>query len=244
MWKTLGTLDIKIRYRRSAIGPFWLTISMAVTIYFMGFLYGHLFKLDLKNYFPYLASGIISWSFISMLIIESNHAFVESANYIKNQPFAISTFIMKIITRNLIIFAHNLLAYLPIMFIFDAGLNSNLLYFLPGLALVCINAYFWGGVLAIIGARYGDFDQIIKSIIQVVFFVTPIMWMPKLLPEKYQWVVLANPFAQFLQLLRNPLIGQPISLYTLSVMIIITVLGILLFGHLVKRYKYRIVYWL
>lgn len=244
IWLTLSLLDIKIKYRRSSLGPFWLTLSMAVTIYSMGFLYGHLFHLNLQDYFPYLASGIICWTLISTLIIDSNQAFIESSTYIKNQPFNMSTFLMKIICRNFIIFAHNLVAYIPIMLMFKVGLDINFLFIFPGLLLICINAYFWGGILATLGTRFGDFDQIIKSVMQVVFFVTPVMWMPSLLPERVLWIVYLNPFAHFLQVIRNPLVGQAVSMTSLLCVLVMSAIGIITFCLLSKRARYRIVYWL
>ncbi|PNL60048.1 ABC transporter permease, partial [Legionella anisa] len=76
IWFMLGTQDIKLRYRFSSIGPFWITINMAITVYSMSFLYSHLFKVKLEDYLPYLTSGIICWSFLSNLFIEGSNAFI------------------------------------------------------------------------------------------------------------------------------------------------------------------------
>ena len=244
MWYTLGAQDISLRYRRSTIGPFWLTISMAVTIYSMGFLYSHLFRIDTQEYFPYLASGIISWGFISVLLQESSSAFVESYNYIKNQECSLTTFLMRLIFRNLTVFFHNFLAFIPVAFIYNTGFGLNFLLILPGIFIVCVNALFWGGVMATAGTRFRDFEQIIKSLIQVIFFLTPIMWLPSLLPEKYQWVITYNPFASFLSLIRNPMLNKGIDYSVLSMVTLVTILGFYFFTVCINKYKYRIVFWL
>lgn len=95
VWLTLASQDIKLRYRRSVLGPLWITISMAVTIYSMGFLYGKLFHVELKTYFLYLASGIIGWSYISSLLLESGQVFIESEGYIRNHESYVSMFLMR-----------------------------------------------------------------------------------------------------------------------------------------------------
>lgn len=244
IWLLLGTQDIKLRYRRSVIGPFWITISMAVTIYSMGFLYGHLFKVDLNYYFPYLATGIIGWSLISTLMIEGSNVYLESENYIKNQDSFLSLFMMRLILKNGIIFLHNLIAFIPIIFIFHIGVGFKTLLIIPGLLIIGINTICWGTLAAIIGTRYRDFTPIIVSLVQIIFFLTPIVWFPNLLPTQYQWIINYNPCNQFLNLIRAPLMNQVISVNTICVVSIVSFIGLLLYVHFINQYKHRIVFWL
>lgn len=244
IWFMLGTQDIKLRYRCSSIGPFWITINMAITILCMSFLYGHLFKLEIGNYLPYLSSGIISWAFISSLLQEGSNAFIESESYIRNQNNFVSIFLMRLILRNLIIFAHNLLVFIPIIFLFHTGLSLNLLLIIPGLIILSINALTWGTLLSMMTTRFRDFNQIITSLIQIAFFMTPIMWMPSLLPERLQWVVVYNPFNQLLNLIRAPMLNQVMSIPGIMIVMFISVLGFFLYALSVQKYKYRIVFWL
>ena len=244
IWLMLGSQDIKLRYRRSMIGPFWITISMVVTIYSLGFLYGHLFKVNLENYFPYLASGIIGWSFISVLLLESSNAFIEAENYIKNQDSYMSIFMMRLVLRNTIILMHNMLAFIPIIFIFHTGVSVKMLFLIPGVFLIGINAVCWGTLVGMIGTRYRDFTQIVSSFIQVVFFLTPVMWMPYLLPEKSQWIVAYNPFNQFLNLIRAPLMNEVIGLHNLMAVLFLSIIGFLLYACYLRKYKHCIVFWL
>jgi ABC-type polysaccharide/polyol phosphate export permease len=244
IWLMLGTQDIKLRYRRSALGPLWITISMAVTVCSMGFLYGHLFKVDLNHYFPYLTAGIISWSFISTLLSESSNTFIESERYIRNQESFLSLFLLRLILRNSLVFLHNLLVLVPVLFIFHMGVGFNTLLVIPGLIIIALNALFWGTLLAVLGTRYRDFSQIVNSVIQVVFFITPVMWTPNLLPENMQWMVQYNPFNHFLNFLRMPLLNQAPSLYSIAIGLGITVAGSLLYAAILSRYKHRVVFWL
>ncbi|QLH42734.1 MAG: ABC transporter permease [Coxiellaceae bacterium] len=115
LWLMLSWQDIRLRYRRSSIGPFWITISMAISIYTMGFLYGQLFKIDLKQYYPFLAAGMLSWNLISMLIIDGTNTFIEAESYLKQMKLPYTAFVMRVLCRCLIIFAHNILVIVPIM---------------------------------------------------------------------------------------------------------------------------------
>ena len=102
----LAWKDIRLRYRRSHLGPFWITLSMGITIYSMGFLYGNLFGVKLSHYFPLLAAGMLTWALISTLILESTAAFVEADAYLKQMKLPFSTFVLRILARNFIIFFH------------------------------------------------------------------------------------------------------------------------------------------
>ena len=118
IWLLLSWQDIRLRYRRSQLGPFWITISMAVTIYTMGFLYGHIFKMNLQEYFPYLTGGMLTWALISSLLNESTNTFIEAESYIKQIKLPYTTYIFRMTTRNVIIFLHNIVIIIPLIFIF------------------------------------------------------------------------------------------------------------------------------
>lgn len=244
VWLLLGWQDVKLRYRRSTLGPFWITISMAVTIYTMGFLYGVLFKQNMSTYYPFLAAGLLSWSLISTIICESTNIFIEAERFIKQMKQPYSLFIFRAITRNFIIFFHIILAFIPIAIFFKISLNLNSLYFFLGLFLIWLNGVSYSTILATLGARYRDLTQLINSLVQIIFFLTPIIWSPKLLPENLKFIVELNPFAEFIELLRNSLLGLPLSEFNLPIVLGITIVGLCFSFLLFAKYRSRIVYWL
>lgn len=246
IWLMLAYQDIKLRYRRSVLGPFWITISMAITVYSMGFLYAHLFHTDMKQYYPFLVAGMLSWSLISNVIIDLTEAFVSGDGLIKQIKLPYSLYIHRIAARHLIVFFHNLLVMLPIFIIFHADVKINFatLTLIPNLLLTYINTISFGLILAMIGARYRDVTQIIKSLIQVAFFITPVMWNPIVLPTQYQAFLIFNPFYIFVELLRAPLTGQCNSMLIYAIALFITLLGMTICALMFKRYRARIIYWL
>ncbi len=244
IWLLISWQDIRLRYRRSSLGPFWITISMAISIYTMGFLYGHLFKMDLKDYYPFLAMGMLSWNFIYILIVDGTNAFIESENYLKQMKLYYSIFVFRIVSRALIIFLHNILVIVPIILIFHVKLTFATLLIFPALLIIVFNGFCYGMVLAMIGARYRDVIQIIVSLMQVAFFLTPIMWNPSVLPQQYQFVVALNPFAQFIDLLRDTMLGQIPSNYTLSFTLMVSLIGFVIMLSIFTKVRKRIIYWL
>lgn len=246
IWYLLAYQDIKLRYRRSVLGPFWITISMAITVYSMGFLYGHLFHIGLKQYYPFLVAGMLAWALISTVITDLTDTFMISEGLIKQIKLPYSLYLHRVIARNLLIFSHNLLVMVPIYFIYHESvqLNTSTLFVIPGLAIIYLNACFFGIILAMIGSRYRDVSQIIKSLIQVVFFVTPVMWSPEILPEPKRFIVFANPFYSYLELVRAPLLGNIPTLFNYLVTFAITFIGMIIAWRMFVNYRSRIIYWL
>lgn len=246
IWLMLAYQDIKLRYRRSMLGPFWITLSMAISAYTMGFLYSHLFHSDLQSYFPFLVGGMITWALISTLIVELTDAFSASGNLLKQIKLPYSLYIHRIVTRNIIIFFHNIAVIVPLFFIFHQTLklNLNTLFLFMGLFIIYINALVYGLTLAMIGSRYRDISQIVKSLIQVIFFITPVMWKPDVLPASKQFIVLFNPFSSYIEMIRAPLIGTLPALHDFVMVSVMTIAGILMCHFLFVRYRARIVYWI
>lgn len=246
IWLMLAYRDISVRYRRSVLGPFWLTLSMAITVFTMGYLYGHLFHTDLQRYYPLLAAGMLTWTLLSSIITEATEAFSTTTALIQQIKLPYTLYVHRVIARNVIIFFHNIVVMIPILLIFHdyAKINACTLLLIPGLIALYINAFLYSGIFAMIGARYRDVSQIIRSLVQVIFFVTPVMWSPEVLPKEDQIFVDLNPFFAFIQIIREPLLGKLPTMHNVAVVVITTVIGALIAAKMFTRYRARIVYWL
>ena len=139
LWTMLGWNDIRQRYRRSVLGPFWITISMAVFITLLGEIYSHIFKIELKTYLPYLSLGYIIWGFVATTTSESFVSFQESERVIRQIRLPYSIYVFRVVWRNFIVFLHTIVIFVPVAIIFDVRPGFTGLLALPGLALVYIN---------------------------------------------------------------------------------------------------------
>lgn len=246
VWFLLAYQDLRLRYRRSVLGPFWITLSMAITVYSMGFLYGSLFHIELDRYFPFLVSGMLSWSLISTNLNDLTDTFICYESLLKEIKLPYTLHIQRIAIRNILIFFHNIIVMVPIYLFFSAGAKVNLhtLFLLFSLVLIYINSVFLGLLLAMIAARYRDISQLIKNLIQVIFFVTPVMWNPDVLPANRQFFVWGNPLYPFIEMIRAPLLGHLPSFAIIARSLSITLLTVIFSFILFRRYRSRIIYWL
>jgi len=241
----LGWQDVRQRYRRSALGPFWLTISMGVMIGTIGLVFGQIFESPMAEFLPFLAVGMIFWTFVSSVLTEGCTGFISAEGIIKQLPLPLFVHILRMIWRNMLILAHNLVI-LPIVFLVMAKAPTVLVFLsLPGFALVLLNLTWAALILAILCARYRDLPQIMNSILQVAFYLTPILWMPKLLPQRAGLYLLdLNPFYHLFEIMRAPLLGEVPALSNWLVSLGLAIVGWTVALAVYGRFKGRIAYWL
>lgn len=241
----LGWQDVRQRYRRSALGPFWLTISMGVMIGTIGIVFGQIFNSPMQEFLPFLAVGMILWSFVSSVITEGCTGFIAAEGIIKQLPLPLFLHILRMIWRNTLILGHNILIFPLVLLAVGKPLNELAVICIPGFLLVLMNLTWMALILAIFCARYRDLPQIIGSILQVVFYLTPIMWMPSLLPQRAGLYLLdLNPAYHLLEIVRSPLLGQLPSATNWVVSLVLALVGWGIAIAVYGRYKQRIAYWL
>ncbi|MEK6423141.1 MAG: ABC transporter permease [Burkholderia gladioli] len=243
IWTLLGWLEIRQRYARSTVGPFWLTISMGVMIASLGVVYGTLFGQNIREYLPFLAASLVMWSLLSQTITEGSVAYINGGSYIRQMATPKLIFILQVQWRNLIVMMHNAVIIVALLAIFGVHNWLVLPLFIPGLLLYVANMMWISMVAGLLSARFRDLPQIISALLQVAFYVTPIIFRPAAL-NRFQFIVEWNPLAYMIEVVRGPLIGQAPSALTWIVVASMAVVGWTLALLLTGRFVKRIPYWI
>lgn len=242
LWRALAMQDIRLRYRGSMLGPFWLTLSTTIMIGAMGVLYSKLFHMDTTAYFPFLAIGLVIWQFISTVITEGCNTFVAVQHLIQQAKMPYSTHAYRSVCRNLLVFAHSVVI-LPVVFLavwHPVGWRALLA--IPALAVLAINGMWISLLLGMLSARFRDVPPIVSSFLQVVFFVTPVFWMPDALGV-WRQTAECNPLFAAIDIVRAPLLGLPTAIHSWSIMAGLTIGGVAVCFLLFARFRPRIAYW-
>jgi lipopolysaccharide transport system permease protein len=242
LWGTLAWYDIVLRYRRSLLGPWWITLSMGAMLLGMGPLYAALFGVPLARFYPHLALGIIFWNFLSTAINDGCQAFITAAPYLKQGAVPRSVFVWRSLARQLFFLAHHLVLYLPVAIWAGLTWNPRMLLVFPGLLVVIINLHALSITLGLLSARFRDVPNIVASSLQLLMFLTPVFWFPEKLPERSRFI-LYNPLAQLLDVLRLPLLGGSPAPGTVRFLLYFTVLNVAVAALLYGRLRRQVVYW-
>lgn len=247
-WRIFGIIgvnDIQKRYARSKLGQFWLTISLAVHIATLGFVWAYLFKLQVKEYLPFISTSIIIWHFILGCITEGTNVFITCTSYLKELNIPKICYINSVFVRNKIILFHNLLVLVPIYWFCSIYVSfKSLLLFICAFTLLCLFLFPVMLVLGIIALRFRDIPNMIVSLMQIVFYLTPVMWKTNLMPERFHQYLILNPFAVFIELCTNPLLGnQTLTEYWIASIFYILA-GFAVALPMFSKYRSKITYWL
>ena len=210
LWRlflTLGWLDIRLRYRGSVLGPFWLTLSTGVMVAALGVLYSALFKMALPDYLPFLAVSLVLWGFVSSIVAEGSACFTGSEGMIRSVRMPFLVYAARVVVRNLLVLAHNVLVIVVVYAVFNRWPGPALLWVLPGLVLWIVDALAISMLLGALCARFRDIAPIVGSVMNIAFFISPIIWKPELLTaDQASWLPF-NPFYTLLEVVRAPMLG-------------------------------------
>lgn len=243
LWVALGTMEVKQRYKRSVLGPFWITINIGIMIFGIGYIYANVFHSLHSSYIPYLATGIIAWNFINSSLSEGTAAFILAGPIIKNVTISKLIHILHCLWRNIIIFLHNIIIMVPVYAIYGGFPGRGILAVIPGAILLILFLLAASLLLAVISARYRDIPPAIAGLLQLAFFATPIIWETKSL-SAYRWVIEFNPFFHLVECVRAPLLEGNVPLLSFAVTACLAIIiGVVALAAYAGARR-RIVFWL
>lgn len=243
LWGRMGWNDILQRYRRSLLGPFWLTASMAIMVVALGFLYAELFNTPIRDFLPFLCTGLLVWNLLATFLSEGGMIFTAAESYIKQVRLPYSIYVYRSSWSKIIIFAHNFVIYFGVLIYFGIWPGATALLAIPGLILLVLNGMLATVYIGILSARFRDIPPLIASVVQLVFFVTPIMWKPELL-QRRAYIADINPFFHLIEIARTPLLGNVPDLKNYLAVLLITAVNLGLAGLVFTRFRSRIAYWI
>lgn len=247
LWGRLGWLEIKRRYRRTIIGPFWTSLSLFIFVVVLGTVGSGLLSKQSHDYLPYLVAGMVVWVLLSNILLEAGGVFTSGAGLLRQKQFEYSLLIYALVWRNLVVFFHNTIVYLAIFLFYTPGqITLKIIYYgIPAMAVLLLNAFWMALLLGIITLRFRDIQQIVQSMLQVSMFVTPIFWHPDSLSGLRRILFVGlNPLYHLLSIVRDPLLGETPRLNSWIAVLLITVVGWTVTLVVYRTFRKRIPYWI
>lgn len=271
LWSHLGWQDIKQRYRRSVLGPLWITLSMAVTAIGLGLLYSQLLGAEIGTFLPYITVGFVVWGFIIGCLTEGTDTFISNEGLIKHLPAPLTVYALRTVWRLTLMFLHNLIVYVVVLAIFfgnilneyvitevepplepivQPGLSWTILLAIPAVIVIAINGVWVTMFFGIISTRFRDIPQVIAALSSLMFFMTPIVWSSDILLAKFGeaagWrnlILDLNPLYHYLEIIRAPMLGMQVAATHWIVVGVFTVVGWALTLVVMRNYRARVSYW-
>lgn len=234
--------DTKARYRRSVLGPFWIVLGTAIGVAGLGYLWSAILGVDHATLVPSLTMGLVIWQLLSGVVIESTVTFSRYAQIIRNIQTPFTIFPLQLVVRHMINFAHNLIVVLVVMALYVRDYSWIQFLFFPNLLLVFINLLWMGTLIAVLGARFRDLELLIGAVMPMLFFLSPVIYRPENL-QMQGWLLLVNPFAYFIEAIRDPLIGMVPGWHIYAGLLGMTIIGWTITLWLLSSRHSRIAFW-
>lgn len=245
IWWGLTWASITSQYRRTYLGPWWLTVRMMIFVIGLTVLFGVLFSQDLTSFLPYVAVGYVGFTWMTSMIIQGSTSLTLATSQIKSAPGPLAIHAYKSMANPTIQFGHDALVILVVLLAFRPPVTWTIVFVPIALAVIVVNGLFVGLWLGPMVARFRDVGPMVQSIVQVLFFFTPIFWIPSQLTVD-QRIALSvwNPLTYLLEFFRAPLLGTPLAWWTLVGVAAITLVnvfvGIWVFSRNLNRVAYLI----
>jgi lipopolysaccharide transport system permease protein len=233
-----------MRYQRSTLGVGWIFLNLAISILAIGVIYSQLLGQELREFIPFLAIGLVGWGYLTSSIVEGGNAFVVSEGYIKQIGLPTYVYVFRFfvsITTTLLI---SLPAFFVVAIFYSVPFGPGTLWVLPGILLVGLVSFLMIAIFSHLNVRFRDVSHIASLSLQVMFFVTPIIWPAQLLNKhRLAWVIDLNPFYHILEVLRRPLLTSQPATGTNYVVVVALIAALSLIAWIItKLYNQRIAY--
>jgi ABC-2 type transport system permease protein len=242
LWWRLAWQEIRHRYRRSLLGPFWLTISAGLGVVVMGPLYGTLLGVETGTYLPHLAVGLVVWQLVAGMATEGCQAFIAAEGFIRNAPLPLTTHVWRVVCRNAVIFAHSAVLLVVVFAIYPQPWSASVLTVPLALGVVLVAGFAFTLLAGLASARFRDLPQIVTSLVQVLFFVTPVLWSADMLGDRARHAAW-NPLLHYLEIVRAPLLGRAAPPWSWAIALVLTAFVTALAFAAFARWRRRIAFW-
>ena len=243
--KILTISDLKVKYQSSVLGFAWSLLNPLLMMLVLYLVFSNLFKANQDHFALYLLIGIVSWRFLAIGSSASMGAIVGKSSlvtkiYIPRQVLVMSTVLSSFISSIL-----EFLVLVPLLIILGAGISPYILLFPFIHVIYFLIVYGLSLILAALYVYYRDLNQIWDVLIQIGFFLSPIVYPLSTVPPAYLKYYLLNPITALMQMYRDVLLYHQLpalgnAALTLGAGLILMVIGTMVFKRLERRFAEEI----
>lgn len=241
----LASEDMRARYARTALGPWWNVLSTAVFVFALGLTFGALFGQPLETFLPYVAASIACWNFMNSIVQDGPLVLVRANGIIQAYPLPLSTQIFRSVADKSMIMCHFLLVYVGLAIFLKLPITiPTILMFIPAALVYIVAAIGVSLALGVLGARFRDLGPALATIMTMAFLLTPVFWQKVSLKPEQHWITDLNPFFHLLEIGRQPLLGHYAALEHWIASIGIAAFSLIAGSLIFATMRRKIYYWL
>ncbi len=224
--KHLTLRDIRVRYKQSFLGLFWIVLNPFFQMLIMSFIFSHI--VPFRNigipYPLFLYAGLLPWVFFVGSLTTSMNVFLEDAPLIKKIYFPREVLILSTLLAKTFDFILSLIVFVLLLLFFKVQFTPYMLLVIPIFFIQFLFMYGLSLILAAANLFYRDIQYLLNLVLTLWFYLTPVLYAVELFPEQYRWIFRINPMSVFINAYRQVLFGAKLpNLSSLAVGAVISI---------------------
>ncbi len=234
--------DFKDRYIGTGLGQFWYILSPIITIFIYTVIFSDFMKMKMNiidssyAYSIYLVPGILSWTAFSTILIRLNSSFEVKSNLIKKINVPAYTFQLSILITEFLTFCISMSLSIVFLILIKHPITWAYIWILPIMLLQTIFVFGLGVIFSLFTPFFKDLKEAVPIMIQLWFWMTPIVYVKDMIADKYPWILVYNPFYYFLHIYQDIFLFSKIpSFRDVMITIVIAFFVLFLAGFLYKK---------
>ncbi|MEO1953866.1 MAG: ABC transporter permease [Campylobacterales bacterium] len=234
--------DFKEKYVGTALGQFWFLIHPVIMIVIYTVIFSSFMKMKLNvvdnsfAYSIYLIPGILAWTTFATILTRLSISFDEKKDFIKKINIPMYTFQLSVVITEFFILVLSYILAIVFLLLVDHPVTLTFLYLLPVLFLNVLFAFGLGVIFSLFTPFIKDIKVIVPIIIQLWFWMTPIIYMKEMVMDEYPLLLVFNPVYYFTNIYQNIfLYSETPNLYSLVIIVLITSVTLLIASYLYKK---------
>ncbi len=235
--------EIKARYKNAVLGFLWLFLNPLLQMAVIGFVFASIFRFGIDNYYLFLFTGLLPWSFFSLSLNKATPSIVYERNLIQKSNFPREIIPLSIVLSNffhLLISLFLLLVFLALTGKWQVFLPFNFFLFLVGLFFLVLFTASLTLLTANFNVFWRDITFFTQALLLVWFYATPILYPLSFLPDSFRKLFYLNPLSGIFSLFQQVIIGPEnfppvVLLFQFAFIVFFSIFAIILFRN---RSKY------
>jgi ABC-2 type transport system permease protein len=237
--------DLKVRYRRSAIGFLWTMLQPLLMMLVLQAVFSSLFRFQIQNYPLYAFAGILFWNFFSQSILASMNSLKGNAGLLSKLPVPKAVFPLATVISGVVNLAFALVPLLGLLIVTRHHLGPALLFLPIAILLAALFTLGAGLLLSPLAVFFHDVVEIFGVLLTVLMYLTPIFYPMTIVPERMRFLVRFNPVRSILEVFRDPIYyGKIPPLSHLLVCVIVTAVALVVGAIAFRRASDRIPFYI
>ena len=233
--KEIAVSDFKVRYQNSLLGYVWTLIKPLLLFAVLYVVFSVFMRFPVENYQLYLLLGVIIWNFFSEATVVALRAFETKQSLITKIYFPRIIVVIASTLTSFMTFLLKMMVFIVFLALSNIGFHITFLFFL----IYIVELYFFilalSLILSVLYVKFRDLSHIWEVLLQVGFWLTPIIYPVSLIPDTYHRFIYLNPLARVIEYSRVVFIDGYIPAFHLNISLALMTILIFVFGLFVFR---------